>query len=188
MTRLYRLGYCGVSLQEAGYRLRPASEVIRSAYGTLAELVNLDVTLQQAAGLEAEVAVCALHPSTMDNQGLATIVSLVAQSKLMPEKVALTGTQEACLQPFLTLTNLEGKPLIMEAYLGAKEVRQIDTLKVDEKKWRQLQKDGGWLLCQTRHRSARFMRMPPIRQFLKIFFCRERWIVRWKHLFICLKG
>lgn len=138
MTRLYRLGYCGVSLQEAGYRLRPASEVIRSAYGTLAELVNLDVTLQQAAGLEAEVAVCALHPSTMDNQGLATIVSLVAQSKLMPEKVALTGTQEACLQPFLTLTNLEGKPLIMEAYLGAKEVRQIDTLKVDEKKWRQL--------------------------------------------------
>lgn len=137
MTRLYRLGYCGVSLQEAGYRLRPASEVIRSAYGTLAELVNLDVTLQQAAGLEAEVAVCALHPSTMDNQGLATIVSLVAQSKLMPEKVALTGTQEACLQPFLILTNLEGKPLIMEAYLGAKEVRQIDTLKVDEKKWRQ---------------------------------------------------
>ena len=137
MTRLYRLGYCGVSLQEAGYRLRPASEVIRSAYGTLAELVNLDVTLQQAAGLEAEVAVCALRPSTKDNQGLATIVSLVAQSKLMPEKVRLTGTQEACLQPFLTLTNLEGKPLIMEAYLGAKEVRQIDTLKVDEKKWRQ---------------------------------------------------
>ena len=59
MTRLYRLGYCGVSLQEAGYRLRPASEVIRSAYGTLAELVNLDVTLQQAAGLEAEVALAA---------------------------------------------------------------------------------------------------------------------------------
>lgn len=137
MTRLYRLGYCGVSLQEAGYRLRPASEVIRSAYGTLAELVNLDVTLQQAAGLEAEVAVCALRPSTKDNQGLATIVSLVAQRKLMLEKVRLTGTQEACLQPFLTVTNLEGKPLTMEAYLSAKEMRQADTLQVDKKKWHQ---------------------------------------------------
>lgn len=40
MTEMYRLGRCGVSLQEAGYRLRPASEVIRSAYGTQAELVN----------------------------------------------------------------------------------------------------------------------------------------------------
>lgn len=142
MTGLYQLGRCGVSLQEAGYRLRPASEVIRSAYGTQAELVNLDVTLQQAAGLEAEVAVCALRPSTKDNQGLSTLVSVVAQSKLMPEKVALTGTEEACLQPFLTVTNLEGKPLTMEAYLSAKDMQQTDTLQVDEA---QLQQPAeGW--------------------------------------------
>lgn len=137
MTELYQLGRCGVSLQEAGYRLCPASEVIRSAYGTQAELVNLDVTLQQAAGLEAEVAVCALRPSTKDNQGLSTLVSVVAQSKLMPEKVALTGTEEACLQPFLTVTNLEGKPLTMEAYLSAKDMQQTDTLQVDEAQMQQ---------------------------------------------------
>lgn len=137
MTELYQLGRCGVSLQEAGYRLRPASEVIRSAYGTQAELVNLDVTLQQAAGLEAEVAVCALRPSTKNNQGLSTLVSVVAQSKLMPEKVALTGTEEACLQPFLTVTNLEGKPLTMEAYLSAKDMQQTDTLQVDEAQMQQ---------------------------------------------------
>lgn len=137
MTELYQLGRCGVSLQEAGYRLRPASEVIRSAYGTQAELVNLDVTLQQAAGLEAEVAVCALRPSTKDNQGLSTLVSVVAQSKLMPEKVALTGTEEACLQPFLTVTNLEGKPLTMEAYLSAKDMQQTDTLQVDKAQMQQ---------------------------------------------------
>ena len=137
MTELYQLGRCGVSLQEAGYRLRPASEVIRSAYGTQAELVNLDVTLQQAAGLEAEVAVCALRPSTKDNQGLSTLVSVVAQSKLMPEKVALTGTEEACLQPFLTVTNLEGNPLTMEAYLSAKDMQQTDTLQVDEAQMQQ---------------------------------------------------
>lgn len=137
MIELYQLGRCGVSLQKAGYRLRPASEVIRSAYGTQAELVNLDVTLQQAAGLEAEVAVCALRPSTKDNQGLSTLVSVVAQSKLMPEKVALTGTEEACLQPFLTVTNLEGKPLTMEAYLSAKDMQQTDTLQVDEAQMQQ---------------------------------------------------
>lgn len=136
MTGMYQLGRCGVSLQEAGYRLRPASEIIRSAYGTQAELVNLDVALQQAAGLEAEVAVCALHPSEAANQGLSTIVSLVAQSKLMPEKVTLNGTDEAALQSFMTVTNLEGKPLKLEAYLGAKK-SQTDTLKVDETKMQQ---------------------------------------------------
>ncbi len=137
MTEMYRLGRCGVSLQEAGYRLRPASEVIRSAYGTQAELVNLDVALQQAAGLEAEVAVCALHPLQAADQGLSTIVSLVAQSKMMPEKVALTGTDEAGLQSFMTVTDLEGKSLKLADYLGAKKSQQTDTLKVDETKMQQ---------------------------------------------------
>ena len=126
MAGLYQLGHCNVSLQDAGYRLRPASEVITSAYGTQAELVNLDVTLQRAAGLEAEVAVCALRPSVDGNRGLATVMSLVCQSKKMPEKVALTGTEEACLQPFMTITDLQGKKLMLESYLGAKEVRTTD--------------------------------------------------------------
>ena len=73
MTELYQLGRCGVSLQDVGYRLRPASEVIRSAYGTQAELVNLDVTLQQAAGLEAEVAVCTLRPDRYRRSQPATL-------------------------------------------------------------------------------------------------------------------
>ena len=137
MTEMYRLGRCGVSLQEAGYRLRPASEVIRSAYGTQAELVNLDVALQQAAGLEAEVATCALHPSQVADQGLSTIVSLVAQNKLMPEKVVLTGTDEAALQSFMTVTDLEGKSLKLADYLEAKKSQQTDTLKVDETKMQQ---------------------------------------------------
>ena len=63
-------------------------------------------------------------------------MSLVAQSKLMPEKVALTGTDEAGLQSFMTVTDLEGKPLKLEAYLGAKK-SQTDTLKVDETKMQQ---------------------------------------------------
>ena len=142
MAGLYQLGHCNVSLQDAGYRLRPASEVITSAYGTQAELVNLDVTLQRAAGLEAEVAVCALHPSVDGNRGLATVMSLVCQSKKMPEKVALTGTEEACLQPFMTITDLQGKKLMLESYLGAKEARTTDTLEAKSDKLQELA--DGW--------------------------------------------
>ena len=142
MSGLYQLGHCNVSLQDAGYRLRPASEVITSAYGTQAELVNLDVTLQRAAGLEAEVAVCALRPSVDGNRGLATVMSLVCQSKKMPEKVALTGTEEACLQPFMTITDLQGKKLMLESYLGAKEARTTDTLEVKSDKLQELA--DGW--------------------------------------------
>ena len=142
MAGLYQLGHCNVSLQDAGYRLRPASEVITSAYGTQAELVNLDVTLQRAAGLKAEVAVCALRPSVDGNRGLATVMSLVCQSKKMPEKVALTGTEEACLQPFMTITDLQGKKLMLESYLGAKEARTIDTLEVKSDKLQELA--DGW--------------------------------------------
>lgn len=142
MAGLYQLGHCNVSLQDAGYRLRPASEVITSAYGTQAELVNLDVTLQRAAGLEAEVAVCALRPLVDGNRGLATVMSLVCQSKKMPEKVALTGTEEACLQPFMTITDLQGKKLMLESYLGAKEARTTDTLEVKSDKLQELA--DGW--------------------------------------------
>lgn len=142
MAGLYQLGHCNVSLKDAGYRLRPASEVITSAYGTQAELVNLDVTLQRAAGLEAEVAVCALRPAVDGNRGLATVMSLVCQSKKMPEKVALTGTEEACLQPFMTITDLQGKKLMLESYLGAKEVRTTDTLEVKSDKLQELA--DGW--------------------------------------------
>lgn len=142
MAGLYQLGHCNVSLQDAGYRLRPASEVITSAYGTQAELVNLDVTLLRAAGLEAEVAVCALRPSVDGNRGLATVMSLVCQSKKMPEKVALTGTEEACLQPFMTITDLQGKKLMLESYLGAKEARTTDTLEVKSDKLQELA--DGW--------------------------------------------
>lgn len=55
----------------------------------------------------------------------------------MPEKVALTGTDEAGLQSFLTVTDLEGKSLKLADYLGAKKSQQTDTLKVDETKMQQ---------------------------------------------------
>lgn len=38
-TYVRSLGTCRLSLLQTGYRLRPASEVIRSAYGTIEEKV-----------------------------------------------------------------------------------------------------------------------------------------------------
>ena len=111
MDGLYRSNQCKVSLQDAGYRLRPASDVILSAYGTQAELVNLDVMLQKTAGLKAEVAVCALRPSVADNCGLGSIVSVVAKSDATPKGVALQGTEEARLQSYMTVTDLQAQPL-----------------------------------------------------------------------------
>lgn len=129
MDRLYRSGQCKVSLSEAGYRLRPASEVIRSAYGTQAELINLDATLQQAAGLKAEVAVCALRPSEADNCGLGTIVSVVAISDVTPKGVTLQDKEEARLQGYMTVTDLQAQPL--ELPLGNTQDIQKDRLEVN---------------------------------------------------------
>lgn len=129
MDRLYRSGQCKVSLSEAGYRLRPASEVIRSAYGTQAELANLDAALRQAAGLKAEVAVCALRPSEADNCGLGTIVSVVAISDVTPKGVTLQGKEEARLQGYMTVTDLQAHPL--ELPLGNTQDIQKDRLEVN---------------------------------------------------------
>ena len=129
MDRLYRSGQCKVSLSEAGYRLRPASEVIRSAYGTQAELANLDAALRQAAGLKAEVAVCALRPSEADNCGLGTIVSVVAISDVTPKGVTLQGKEEARLQGYMTVTDLQAQPL--ELPLGNTQDIQKDRLEVN---------------------------------------------------------
>lgn len=54
-TYIRSLGTCRLSLLQTGYRLRPASEVIRSAYGTIEEKSVLQAALQQAAGIPTEV-------------------------------------------------------------------------------------------------------------------------------------
>ena len=150
MDRLYRSGQCKVSLSEAGYRLRPASEVIRSAYGTQAELINLDATLQQAAGLKAEVAVCALRPSEADNCGLGTIVSVVAISDVTPKGVTLQDKEEARLQGYMTVTDLQAHPL--ELPLGNTQDIQKDRLEVNADNSQTL--PDGWQVVSLKPVSA----------------------------------
>ena len=57
MNYVHGLGTSRLSLSETGYRIRPATEVIRTAYGTEAEKINLLAGLLQAAGLQGEVKV-----------------------------------------------------------------------------------------------------------------------------------
>lgn len=150
MDRLYRSNQCKVSLGETGYRLRPTSEVIRSAYGTQAELVNLDVTLQKAAGLKAEVAVCALRPSVADNCGLGSIVSVVAKSDATPKGVALQGTEEARLQSYMTVTDLQAQPL--ELPFRSIQGTQQDVLEVKADNSQSL--PNGWQIVSLKPTSV----------------------------------
>lgn len=150
IDRLYRSGQCKVSLSEAGYRLRPASEVIRSAYGTQAELANLDAALRQAAGLKAEVAVCALRSSEADNCGLGSIVSVVATSDVTPKGIASQGKEEARLQGYMTVTDLEAQPL--ELPLGNAQDIQKDRLEVNADNSQTL--PDGWQVVSLKPVSA----------------------------------
>lgn len=103
---------CGVILEQSGYRLRPASEVIRTAYGTEPELANLSNALQKAAGLNAGLVVAKLCPSATEKDvtGLSSIVAVA-------DKFATTGKalqQTDALQDYLQVTDLKGTPYLFK--------------------------------------------------------------------------
>lgn len=78
-----------LDLSTCGYHLRPLEEVIYSAYGTDAELVNVFQGLLKAAGVKADV--CAVYPQTeATGMGLKPVTLYVAVE---------TGGQKICLAP-----------------------------------------------------------------------------------------
>ncbi len=113
------LGNCRLSLQATGYRLRPASEVIRTAYGTEAEKLDLLAGLLKAAGLPAEVkAAYGVKADDADCLGLAAVTGLFLDS---PEAAALGE-----YQPVRTL---EGEAVTLEA---SRPVNITATMEVTE--------------------------------------------------------
>lgn len=98
------LGSCNVTLKECGYRIRPASEVIRTAYGTEAEKANLLSGLMKAAGLPADVKVVYLCELGEDTPNLSGIRS-----------VFLSNPAMADMQDFMTILALDGKKAVLEA-------------------------------------------------------------------------
>lgn len=124
---------CRLSLSETGYRLRPASEVIRTAYGTSAELVNLAYALKKAAGLNAGVLVTSINPelssggrgkADMNGIGLSGIIATA-------DKFASSDAVESMkyLQDYLQTTDLDGQPYIFKK--ENKEVVKQDTIKAN---------------------------------------------------------
>lgn len=146
MYRYSRLGNISLKLADTGYRLRPASEVLRSGYGTTAELVNLDVCLQRAAGLEADIVICALRASKTDNVGLSGIVSVFARSGNMAMRVPLSGTAEADLQEYMMITDLSGNSVELENKWN-EHARTYYTIEADDKRIRTL--EGGIRLVKA---------------------------------------
>lgn len=71
------VGYSHLSLQEAGYKIRPISDVISSAYGTAAEKANLLNGLLNAAGIKAEVAASYRVKTDLTSCGLSAIKELI---------------------------------------------------------------------------------------------------------------
>ena len=107
----------GCLLSETGYRIRPATEVIRTAYGTEAEKINLLAGLLQAAGLQGEVKV-AFGVKAPDN-----CLGLGAISQLFLDSPVIAGIQE--YQPVNTL---DGKKAVLE--VKNKPVYETDTITV----------------------------------------------------------
>lgn len=111
------LGICRLSLSQTGYRLRPAVEVIRSAYGTEAERIALLAALQEAVGVQTEIK--AAFPKTKDKDA----VGLAAVSGLFIDSHAI-----ADMQDFVSIVNMDAQPVILEPLSHA--VTRTDTLNV----------------------------------------------------------
>lgn len=129
------LAPCSLTLPQTGYRLRPASEVIRTAYGTEAEKLNLLAGLLKAAGLPAEVKAAYTVKAEADCLGLSSISELFLSS---PTVADLQGFQPVC--------TLDGKPATLEA---SQPIHVTDTLNVTPETGKALA-DGYRLLTLPR--------------------------------------
>ena len=133
---VHGLGNARLSLVETGYRIRPAAEVIRTAYGTEAEKMNLLAGLLQAAGLPGEVKV-AYGVKAADN-----CLGLSAVSQLFLDSPVITNRQE--YQPVYTL---DGKKAVLE--VKNKPAHETDTIRVTPETGKTLA--GGYRLITLPH-------------------------------------
>lgn len=129
MTYLYGVkGQSGVSLYEAGYRLRPASDVLLSMYGTRAELANLDNALHKAAGLDANIKFCFVKASDMDCVGLNGIISVVSDREMN----AVNGCYSD-VQGFMAVADLVGDNSSLRDDKQKNPVKVVKTIEVNDK-------------------------------------------------------
>ena len=119
------LGNCRLTLAQTGYRLRPVTEVIRSAYGTEAEKTALLAALQQEIGRSAEVK--AVFPKT-ENENAAGLAAV--------SKIFVTDPAMASIQDFVSIVNMDAQPVSLKPV--ARTVSHTDTLKVSSEAGKKL--------------------------------------------------
>lgn len=134
------LGNCRLSLSQTGYRLRPLSEVIRSAYGTEAEKAALLAALQKTIGVQAEIK--AVFPKTEDKDaaGLAAVSGLF-----------IDGHAIADMQDFVSVVNMDAQPVHLKPLSHA--VSRTDTLNVTPQAGKSLA-DGYQMFSLPQARSG----------------------------------
>ncbi len=110
------LGYSRLSLPDAGYKIRSASDVIYSAYGTEAEKTNLLNGLLNAAGIKAETAASYSVNAEPASCGLNAIKELVVianadgkQDIMSPSSNKMAAAGSNNLTPVISLT--KGTPV-----------------------------------------------------------------------------
>ena len=140
MTYLYSVkGQCGVSLSQAGYRVRPASEVLISMYGTRAELANLDNVLHKAAGLEAEIKIASIKASDINSVGLSGVVAVLSDSEMN----TYANGWYADVQDYMSVVNLNGVKSSLISDKPEKPTKNIKTIELNETNSRTL--PGGYV-------------------------------------------
>jgi hypothetical protein len=108
--------YTPVPLEVTGYTVREADEVLRSAYGTMAEKANLLVTMLRAINFPAEIV--AVYPGTLESSvcGLSAIKELLVKTTLNDTNCYLSVIgNSASLLPFRgnldVVCTLTGEPV-----------------------------------------------------------------------------
>ncbi len=110
------LGNSRLDLATTGYRIRPAAEVIRTAYGTEAEKLNLLTGLMKAVGMSAEPKVAYGVKVAPEYLGLSAIRSLFLSSPAIAD-----------LQDFQPVLTFDAQPVKMKA---SKPIVKTDILDV----------------------------------------------------------
>lgn len=104
------LGNCGLTLAQTGFRIRPVSEVMQSAYGTAAEKKALAIGLLKAAGLPGDMNFVFYRTSSPDAAGLSALRAMTVVA--LPDAAS---NAVADIQSYLSVTDLDGNPAELPA-------------------------------------------------------------------------
>lgn len=105
------LSDCPLPLSETDFRFRPSAEVIRTAYGTGIEKINLMTNLLRAAGIEAIPAAAYSIPSETDNCGLNAVREFVVLAKAdgRSYRLGIQNTDPAATDCTFLIDLIQGK-------------------------------------------------------------------------------